>query len=182
VQRSLCVAGNRDHLRKSAFDAGFALAVESNMPGPIEIFMTADHVRLDGLLARADRDDGIHAGAYAEFRKGLLRHIAMEEKVLLPFARAKAGAPLAMARALRADHGQIASLLVPTPTRAICERLRARLVQHNALEEGEHGLYAACDALAGAEAAQVVTRLREQPEVPVAPHYDGPLLDRRGWS
>jgi hypothetical protein len=151
------------------------------MPGAIEIFMTADHVRLDELLARADRADGaIDAEVYARFRQGLLRHIAMEEKVLLPFARANRGEPLAIAKALRSDHGELASLLVPSPTRALCDRLRAKLAEHNALEEGEGGLYAQCDALAGSDAEGVVARLRAQPNVPTAPHYDGPLLERRG--
>ena len=151
------------------------------MPGPIETFLTADHARLDALLGKADRDDGtIDAEVYAEFRQGLLRHIAMEEKTLLPYTRSKrAGVPLPIAGALRKDHGQIAALLVPSPTRDICAQLRALLTRHNPLEEGSAGLYATCDALAGDEAQQVVERLRAQPAVPMAPHYDGPLVKGR---
>jgi hypothetical protein len=149
------------------------------MVGDIERFLSEDHVRLDALLTRADRGDGtIDTVAYGLFRRGLLRHIAMEEKVLLPFAREKRGEPLAIAKRLRQDHGEIASLLVPSPTPALCDRLRAKLAEHNALEEGERGLYAECDALAGPEVARVLERLRAQPEVPVAPHYDGPLLPK----
>lgn len=152
------------------------------MIGVIEAFMTADHARLDELLRRADHDDEtIDRVAHAELREGLLRHIAMEEKVLLPFARSKRGGdPLPIARALRIDHGRIAKLLVPTPDRALCEELRAVLAKHNPLEEGPEGLYATCDALAGdrIEAEAVVTQLRAQPLVPVAKHYDGPLLGR----
>ncbi|HSO33154.1 MAG TPA: hemerythrin domain-containing protein [Labilithrix sp.] len=149
--------------------------------GAIEAFMTADHERLDALLQRADRGDGlIDPESYALFRQGLLRHIAMEEKILLPFARERrAGEPLALARPLRADHGRIAKLLVPTPDRALCDELRMVLAQHNALEEGPEGLYAICDGIAGDEGAAVVERLRAQPAVPVAKHYDGPLLHRR---
>jgi hypothetical protein len=41
-------------------------------------------------LARAQRHDGtIDTEVYAEFRQGLLRHIAMEEKILLPYAKGK---------------------------------------------------------------------------------------------
>ncbi|HVH41186.1 MAG TPA: hemerythrin domain-containing protein [Labilithrix sp.] len=150
------------------------------MIGAIEAFMTADHARLDRLLERAERKDGtIDLAAYAVFREGLLRHIAMEEKVLLPFARAKrSGTPLPIARALRQDHGRIAKLLVPTPDSALCAELRLLLAKHNELEEGPRGLYATCDALAGDEAGAVVERLGAQPAVPVAPHYDGPLLQR----
>jgi hypothetical protein len=149
------------------------------MAGDIERFMSEDHARLDALLRRADRGDGtIDRDAYALFRRGLLRHIAMEEKQLLPFARAKRGEPLAIAKQLRADHGEIAAMLVPSPTPELCARLRAKLGEHNALEEGTDGLYARCDALAAGD-AEIVERLRAQPEVPVAPHYDGPLVAKR---
>ena len=149
--------------------------------GPIQAFLTADHARLDALLAGAERTDGaIDMTTYAEFRRGLLRHIAMEEKVLLPDARQRRGGePLPIAATLRRDHGEIASLLVPTPTPDLCARLRAVLAQHNRIEEGPEGLYATCDTLAGDAASEVVARLEAQPEVPVAPHYDGPLLGRR---
>ena len=151
------------------------------MAGPIETFMTADHTRIDDLLAKAERADGaIDSPVYAEFRQGLLRHIAMEEKVLLPYAKARRGGePLPVAPILRKDHGEIASLLVPSPTPALCTQLRAVLARHNPLEEGADGLYATCDALAGEEGNRVVERLKAQPQVPVAPHYDGPLGKRR---
>jgi Hemerythrin HHE cation binding domain len=150
------------------------------MVGAIEAFMTADHQRLDDLLLQAEREDGaIDSEVYARFRRGLLRHIAMEEKVLLPFARTKRGGePLPIATSLRTDHGRIAKLLVPTPSHELIDELRAALGKHNALEEGPRGLYASCDALAGTEAADVVARLAVQPAVPAAKHYDGPLLKR----
>lgn len=152
------------------------------MIGAIEVFMTADHARLDNLLRGAERADGtIDTATYADFRAGLLRHIAMEEKVLMPFARTKrAGEPLAIANALRVDHARIAKMLVPTPDRGVCDALRSLLGAHNRLEEGRDGLYATCDALAEdeAEADALVAKLRTHPVPPVAPHYDGPLLHR----
>jgi hypothetical protein len=99
----------------------------------------------------------------------------MEEKVLLRYAREKRGGePLPLARQLRADHGEIAKLLVPTPTAAIIDTLRELLHCHNTLEEGPGALYACCDALARSDAFRVVDRLRALPTVPLAPHYDGP--------
>ena len=151
------------------------------MIGPIEQFMTADHARLDQLLELACRSDGaIDGPTFAVFREGLLRHIAMEEKVLLPYLRARVGEPPSIARVLRRDHGEIASLLVPSPTSSGCDLLRGVLARHNPLEEGPDGLYAACDTLAGGDAREVVAQLRAQPPVPVAPHYDGPLLKGQG--
>lgn len=149
--------------------------------GPIELFMTEDHVGIDRTLQASSLDDGsIDATTYARFRHDLLRHIAMEEKVLLPYARGKrAGEPLPLAAQLRIDHGQIAKLLVPSPRADVIDELCQVLDRHNALEEGAGALYAICDALAGDEAAAIVERLRAQPAVPVAPHYDGPP-HRRG--
>ncbi len=148
--------------------------------GPIERFMTEDHVELDRLLSASEKQDGtIDDEAYRRFRGGLLRHIAMEEKVLLPFARAKnGGSPLAVATELRDDHSEIAKLLVRSPTPAIVAALKAILGEHNKIEEGSGGLYATCDALAADEAEQIVARLRAMPEVPQAKYYDGPLHRR----
>jgi hypothetical protein len=147
--------------------------------GPIERFMEEDHVRLDRLLESATRGAEIDPQVYASFRHDLLRHIAMEEKVLLPYAREKrGGVPLPNAPKLRADHGEIAKLLVRSPTHDGIDLLRELLARHNPLEEGENGLYALCDALAGDDAPRVVARLQSQPEVPVAAYYDGTVPRR----
>lgn len=147
--------------------------------GPIERFMMEDHARVDQLLAVATAGAEIDPFAYARFRHDLLRHIAMEEKVLLPYARNKRlGSPLAIASQLRADHGMIAKLLVRSPTRDTIDELLAILGRHNRLEEGPGGLYSRCDALAGLEADAVVERLKAQPKVPLAAYYDGPLRRR----
>jgi hypothetical protein len=140
------------------------------MIGRIEHFMTEDHSRIDAHLARSERADGtIDHAAYDEFRQSLLRHIAMEEKVLLPYARqARGGSPLPFAAALRADHGVIARLLVGPWRAEAVAALREVLVRHNALEEGQDGLYAACDDLAKDEASAIVDRLRAVPAVPLA--------------
>jgi hypothetical protein len=138
--------------------------------------MTEDHVRIDAWLAQSEREDGsIDQDAYTHFRHDLLRHIAMEEKVLLPYAREKRGGrPLPTEPSLHADHGAIAKLLVRSPSAERIAALRQLLGRHNALEEGPGGLYAVCDSLADDDAHLVVGRLRAQPNVPVAPYYDGP--------
>jgi hypothetical protein len=101
----------------------------------------------------------------------------MEEKVLLPAAQeARGGTPLPIAARLRVEHGAIAALLVPTPTRAVVAALRSILATHNQIEEGPGGLYDACDALAGTGGDVLVARLRAYPEVRVSPHADGPRI------
>ena len=90
---------------------------------PVYRFLADDHARLDLLLQRAFADPNrIDLQAYSEFRSGLLKHIAMEEKVLLPTAQqAQDGEPLPIAAKLRIQHGALAALLVPSPT---CELAR----------------------------------------------------------
>jgi hypothetical protein len=145
------------------------------MSTSIHAFLEDDHRRLDELLAAVVAGDQMDVAPYEEFRGGLLRHIGMEEKVLLPAAkRLRGGDPLPEARLLRADHGALVAMLVPTPTRAIVERIRAVLALHNPIEEGTGGIYAACERLATEEAPALLAQLERAPPVPLAPHFDGP--------
>jgi len=113
------------------------------MPGVLSQYLSDDHDRLDGLLERAVAKPGvINMEPYADFRKGLLRHIAMEEKIVLPvIAQLQGGRQAAIAERLRLDHGAIVALLVPPPTPSIVLTIRSILEVHNALEEQEGGLY-----------------------------------------
>lgn len=150
------------------------------MGGPIAAWFAADHARLDALLRRAVADPGAFDGAaFEEFRGGLLRHIALEEKLLLPGARrARAGEPHPLARRLRVDHGAISSLLVPTPDARLVAELRSILEPHNAVEEEPGGLYETCDALLAPEVEALLAKLHAYPPVKVAAHYDGPGVIR----
>jgi hypothetical protein len=145
------------------------------MIGPLHEFLRRDHARLDELLHRASSGPEVDLESYETFRGGLLRHIAMEEKVLLPDARRRRGGePLALAKQLRADHAVLAALLVPTPTREIIAAIGNVLAEHNPLEENAGGLYETCEQLAGVEADALLSRVRAVPEVPLARHFDGP--------
>jgi hypothetical protein len=144
------------------------------MAGPLQQYLQAHHQRLDALLAAAVAGAEIDHAAFEAFRAGLLRHIGMEEKILLPACRRLRGSEaLPLARQLRLDHGALAALLVPTPTREIVDRIHALLIAHNPLEEDPGGLYEICDELAVGEVASLLQRLKDAPEVPLAPHYDG---------
>ena len=151
------------------------------MAGPLTSWFAADHERLDALLRRSVADPrAFDPDAFEAFRGGLLRHIALEEKFLLPRARmARAGEPLPVARRLRVDHGAIASLLVPTPDAGIVAELRSILEPHNAVEEEEpHGLYRTCEELLGPGVETLLARARAYPAVKTAPHNDGPGVYR----
>lgn len=152
--------------------------------GALTDFLTQDHERLESLLTRAVRDPGtIDYEAYAEFREGLLRHIGIEEKILMLDAKQRRGGePLPMFPQIRLEHSAIALLLIPTPTHEILGEIRALLEQHNPREEGPDGLYAVCENLAGEKAALLLERAKQAPKVPVAKHYDGPRAHRTAAS
>jgi hypothetical protein len=141
-------------------------------------YLADDHRRLNALLDRAAGDpENIDASAYARFRAGLLKHIGMEEKVLLPAARRqRGGEPLPVALRLRLDHGALTALLVPSPTAKVVVAIRAVLEAHNPIEEDPGGVYDQCEELAGAEADQILYQLRNYAEVKVLPHVDNALV------
>ena len=136
--------------------------------GPVHDLLHRDHQRLAGLL------DG---GSFQEFRAGLLRHIGMEEKILLPLAkRLSGGRPLAFAAQMKLDHSALAALLVPTPTPEIVARIRTLLDAHNVMEESEEGVYAQCERIAAAELETLARELERAPAVKLAPHCDTPRV------
>jgi hypothetical protein len=155
-------------------------------------FLGEDHRRLEQLHRTAVGSVGhVVQETYDHFRAGLLRHIGMEEKILLPAVqRWNGGIPLSIAAKLRLDHGAIAALLMPTPTADIVATLHTILERHNLLEEGPEGLYAICDRLAGAETEPLLTKLRRTHEPTVLPHSDTPAvlgavhraLERAGYT
>ena len=152
----------------------------THVPGHISTWFATDHARLEELLRRSMAvTDRLDRAAFEEFRGGLLRHIALEEKFLLPRIRAaRGGEPLPEARRIRVDHGAIASLLVPTPDASIVAELRSILGPHNVVEEAPAGLYAIADALLASEAEALLERIRAYPPVKMAAHADGPTVCR----
>src|SRR5262249_42864090 len=122
---------------------------------------------------------------------GLLRHIGMEEKILIPAAqRLRGGEPLGIASKLRLDHGALGTLLIPTPTAAVIAGIRGIFKEHNIIEEGPEGLNETSDELPGSDTAQLLAKLQDAPEVAVLPHSDTPtvmstlhrVLERAGYT
>jgi hypothetical protein len=144
--------------------------------GAIHAFLAADHARLDALLARSVAATAIDLSAYEQFRAGLLRHIAMEEKVLFAEARRRHGGELPIFRQLHADHAALASLLVPPPTHALLQIVRAVLDEHNPLEEGDDGFYASCEHLAGDDVPAILAQMQALPPVRIGQHVDEPRI------
>jgi hypothetical protein len=141
------------------------------MQGRLYRFFADDHDRLERMLEKAtENPEQVDLHAYDTFRSGLLKHIGMEEKVLLPAAQhARGGERLPIADRIRLDHGAIAALLVPTPSPTILNALRAILAKHNNLEEQQGGLYEACEELTIDTVDTLVERLKAMPSVPINP-------------
>jgi len=146
--------------------------------GPICRLMAEDHARLGTLLAKVGScSTPEQRSAYDNFRRGLLRHISMEEKILLPAAaRVRGGKPLPIAAKLRLDHGALVSLMIPSPTPTILSVIEKVLASHNRLEEGPGGVYEICEELLGANAGETARALRASPQVPTLPNSDTPKV------
>jgi Hemerythrin HHE cation binding domain len=146
--------------------------------GPITRFLVEDHRRLDALLQSAAVDSGpMDESTYHQFRAGLLRHIGMEEKILMPaLQRLRGGAPFPVAAKLRLDHGAIAALLMPTPAAHIIAMIHGILAAHNVIEESPDGLYETCDMLPATEVDRLLADLQAAPEVNVMPYSDSPAV------
>lgn len=122
-------------------------------------WLEQDHNRLDEILAACLRGE---TSSYVEFRAGLLRHIAIEEKILFPAIR-KAQGDSDLLRQLHRDHAALSALLVPPPTAVEFEQMHRILLEHNPLEENDGGLYAIAASL---------------PAVALAPHFDTEVTRR----
>ncbi|HVN48376.1 MAG TPA: hemerythrin domain-containing protein [Bacteroidota bacterium] len=142
----------------------------------INKYFTKDHRRLESLLHRAfNSRENIDETAYAEFRSGLLKHIAMEEKILIPaLSNVRDGAPYPLAAQLRLEHGAIASLLVLPPSVTVKNVLLGILQHHNKREESESGLYSDCDCLLSNAPENIMQKTMRYPDVPVMPYNDSP--------
>lgn len=113
--------------------------------------------------------------AYAEFRAGLLKHISIEEKILLPATqRFRGGTPLPIAAKIRLDHGALAALMVPPPSKVLISTLRAILTAHNKLEEEVEGLYEASESAIGKNVDELLSMMHAAAKVPVLPHNPDP--------
>lgn len=147
---------------------------DQTLRGRLYKLMADEHARLDNLLAEATESVGVAATeSYRRFREGLLRHISIEEKILLPTAqRRRGGTPLPLAEKLRLDHGALAALVMLPPSVFTFRAVRAVLDAHNPLEESPGGVYEQCESLIESELDEVLFRCETVPRVPVSPWVD----------
>jgi hypothetical protein len=141
-------------------------------------YMAKDHERLDHLLNRSMASlPEVNRELYKQFRIGLLRHIGIEEKILIPAIRQLAGREHPDTARIRLDHGAIAALLVPPPDGRVITVLKAILEGHNAREESPAGIYSSIP-LGDAESLILFEAMLSFPDVPLSPAIDSPnVLD-----
>jgi hypothetical protein len=145
------------------------------MPNQLHAFLSDDHERLDALLTACL--EKIDPEKYDEFRRGLLRHIGIEELVLFPLLRRSQGATELEVQ-LHRDHAALSALLMPPPTAVELRQIAAILEAHNVLEESSGGLYEIIEGLAGDELDALMAKVHAVPPVRVAKQADSPVLRR----
>ncbi len=145
------------------------------MNGDLYNYFFGDHRELEEALEKAAAGKEIDSEAYDRFRVGILRHIGLEEKVLLPALEPLTKDLLKPAlEQIRLDHGAITALMVPPPTHGILRAVRSILEKHNILEESKEGLYDVCEQLPFDVVQKIVQQVRSAPPVKLVPNNPGP--------
>lgn len=141
------------------------------MPNVLYQFLAKDHDRLDDLFHLAVRDGSrSDLAAYEEFRKGLFRHISIEEKIVYPTVLNLLGVRSDPVIAqLRLDHSAVVMLLVPVPSPSIFVTLSTILAAHNELEEQAGGVYELLGRLPESRSHEMLEQFRYAPDVPLQP-------------
>ncbi len=146
--------------------------------GPIRRALAEDHRRIEALCERGLESDE----TWIAFRSALLRHIGIEEKIVMPALRAHGIDPDPV-KQIRLDHSAFAGLVTPPPSADRIQALLGLLEVHDPLEEGPDGMYTLADErLPEAELADVLARIASAPEPPLAAPYRGerafPAIER----
>lgn len=162
------------------------------MEHAISEYLAHDHDRLDQFLQQSLAPDGsIDMESYHQFRQGLLRHIGIEEKILIPALLSGPHDEIKpVIDRIRLDHSAIVALLVPTPSPAIINALRSILTGHNALEEENGGIYERGDLYDQQALQHLAEKMKETAEVRSLPNNPDPkvleatrrALERAGYD
>ena len=137
-------------------------------------YLTQDHRRLDAVLTEALAGEDIDRERYDAFRRGLLRHIAIEENIVMPLIRERSENGFFALQQIHLEHGAIAALLVPPPDDELITVLRSLLEKHNLLEETQDTLYDVLDHCARTDHPELLERLETHPETRLNPNINNP--------
>jgi hypothetical protein len=122
--------------------------------------LAAQHRRIEQLFLTATADPGsVDASMYDEFRSILLRHIAIEENIVLPLLRKHLRGGFPMELQLRIEHDALAALCVLSPGPEVLYSMHALLIRHDRLEEAHGTLYDLFDDCARREPESIVEQI-----------------------
>ncbi len=132
-----------------------------------------EHQELLALLHRCVSAAGaLNLRLYDEFRLRQLRHLAVEEKVLLPMLRERGALPAAFHNGLRKDHEAVVVLCLTAPNPDFVRDLYELLAWHHKVEEEPGGVYQLFDQQVGDD-PEVDRALARLPPVTLPPYATG---------
>lgn len=138
-------------------------------------FLKQQHAEAEEALERCVRADGqVDLARFDRFRRALLHHIAVEERVLRP-ALLAAGCSPVFQNELRQDHAGIAALCIPLPCVDWVRDLRELLEHHHHVEEAADGFYARVDALV-TDDRLVLAQIASLPSIHLPMFESGPRV------
>jgi hypothetical protein len=106
------------------------------MASPVTRLLAAEHAESRAKLMACHLCNGeVDLRRFDDFRQALPRHIAIEEKVLMPALTKVLGKAPLFQNGLRMDHAGIAALCIPTPTSEWLDDLKELLEHHQRVEE-----------------------------------------------
>jgi hypothetical protein len=123
-------------------------------------YFDAEHRALEKLI------QGSTVAELDEFRRLLLRHVAVEEQIFLPTLVARLGhAPLYRA-SLTHDHAGLVALCAPTPQPGEwAQGLREQVQSHHAIEMAAGGFCEQCEQYLVADAPELMRRAEAFPDI-----------------
>jgi hypothetical protein len=104
--------------------------------------LASQHRSIEHLFLSSTTDpEAVDASMYDEFRSKLLRHIAIEENIVLPLLRKHLRGGFPMELQLRMEHDALAALCVLPPSPEVLYSMHSLLIRHDRLEEAHGTLY-----------------------------------------
>ncbi len=134
-----------------------------------------EHLALAAQLRAATGAGGeVDLEAWTSFRKALVRHLAIEERIIVPMLEARRAPELLATRSeLAHDHAALMTLLVPAPNPIWLTDLAERLAHHVAAEEGPGGLYELLDRHLASSARELLEAARSLRTIELGPPAEG---------
>jgi hypothetical protein len=109
--------------------------------------LTTEHEELLGMLdACVTRRSGVDRARFDAFRRRALRHIAVEQRVLLPALGRMHKLTDAMRNAMSRDHRALVMLCVPEPNIGFVRDLQELLAWQVSVQESAGGVFKVYDA------------------------------------